>query len=125
MGGRLHKFVVAPDCASDSGLGLAGSGQPDHGNGTGKPVTHATKSRPGSSPGQAFPENALRAVNRLTGAYFSHFHATSPLLAGLVQVSSSPAVSEVMVRFCTVPSKFGNVLPSTRSVRVLSASLRV
>src|SRR5712672_1576431 len=61
----------------------------------------------------------------LPASYFTHFQATSPFVAGLVHVSSSPAVSEVIVRFCCVPSKFGYVLPSMRIVRVLSGSLTV
>ena len=44
---------------------------------------------------------------RRPAAYFNHFQATSPCVVGLVHVSSSPAVNEVIVRFCSVPSRFG------------------
>ena len=56
--------------------------------------------------GQASSGYAAGALGDLP-SYFNHFQATSPCVVGLVHVSSSPAVNEVIVRFCSVPSRFG------------------
>ena len=58
--------------------------------------------------------------------YLARFHEASALVpvavAGLVYFSSS-AVSDAIIRFCSVPTRFGKELPSMRVVSVLSASL--
>jgi hypothetical protein len=89
---------------------------------------------PGEMPGRSTAGEVGEArsfqycVKRRAGGYFAHFHATSLRAApddgiGVVHANSSPAVSDVISRFCWVPSQFGNELPSMRMVRVLSPSL--
>src|SRR6266581_4855395 len=72
--------------------------------------------------------SGLMPANLTTLAHFylARLQTTSAdvpnAVVGFVYFSSS-AVSEAMVRFCSTPTKLGNELPSTRVVRVLSASL--
>jgi hypothetical protein len=60
--------------------------------------------------------------------YLARRHTDSAFVpvevVGFVYPSSSP-VSEVMMRFCSPPMRFGYELPSMRVVSVLSASLTV
>src|SRR5712691_6657256 len=61
------------------------------------------------------------------GAYLARFMTIlilSPFNAVVVYFSSS-AVSEVIVRFCSLPTWFGSVLASRRNMMTLSASLTV